>query len=81
MSATTENNDDHAMSIRDLAAKCRREHVEIKNNILALTKTLESGLVHLTMDDILLVGANLKTLSNLLSDLDPYIVAIQVSFE
>jgi hypothetical protein len=76
--STSENVSENAISIKELASRCRQEHAEIKNNILALRKTIESGLAHLTREDLLLVGANIKTLSNLLSDLDSYIAAIQV---
>jgi hypothetical protein len=76
---SSENNNANAISIHDLASKCRQEHIEIKNDIQTLKKTIEVGLEHLTTEDLLLIRANLQSLSNLLSDLDPYIDAIQVS--
>jgi len=67
------------VSIKQLAAKCRREHFRIRNRILILRKIIEASIAHLSRDELLLVGANIQTLSNLLSDLNSYIAAIQVS--
>lgn len=66
------------ISIKQLASKCHQEHAEIKDNILAFKKIIESGLEHLSRKDLVLVGANVQFLSKLLSDLDSYIAAIQV---
>jgi hypothetical protein len=70
-----------AISIKQLAASCRQEHAKLMNKILALKKIIEIGLPHLSREDLVLTGARIKILSNLLSDLDSYIVAIQVSDE
>lgn len=71
----------NAISIKELASNCRQEHEKIKNKILALKKSIEPNLVHLTKEDLVIVGANIQLLSNLLADLDLYIDAIQVSDE
>ena len=67
------------VSINQLASKCRQEHLEVKNNILTLKNFIESSIALLSRDELMLVGANIQTLSNLLSVLDSYIAAIQVS--